>query len=102
VLFRSLAGGYGAELNLKKVAGEGLKRDDFVLFSESNSRFLVEVAEKDRQAFEVLTKWRGCSLIGKVSRNPKLVINGLRGSVVVESPLEKLRESWKQTLSREV
>ncbi|MGF3521822.1 MAG: phosphoribosylformylglycinamidine synthase subunit PurL [Candidatus Bathyarchaeia archaeon] len=98
----ALAGGYGAELNLKKVAGEGLKRDDFVLFSESNSRFLVEVAEKDRQAFEVLTKWRGCSLIGKVSRNPKLVINGLRGSVVVESPLEKLRESWKQTLSREV
>ncbi len=96
----ALAGGYGAELNLKKVVGEGLKRDDFVLFSESNSRFLVEVAEKDRQAFEILTKWKGCSLIGKVSRNPKLVINGLGGSIVVEAPLEKLRESWKQPLSR--
>lgn len=98
----ALAGGYGAELNLKKVAGEGLKRDDFVLFSESNSRFLVEVAEKDRQAFEMLTKWKGCSLIGKVSRNPKLVISGLKGAVVVEAPLEQLRASWKQTLSREV
>ncbi len=98
----TLAGGYGAELDLKKIPGEALKRDDFALFAESNSRFLVEVAEKDRQAFEVLTKWKGCSAIGKVSKNQRLLINGLRGSVVVDATLADVRASWKRTLSSEV
>ena len=98
----TMAGGYGAELDLRKVQGEALNRDDFALFAESNSRFLVEVAEKDRQAFEVLTKWKGSSAIGKVTKNQRLLINGLRGSVVVDATLADLRASWKRTLSSEV
>jgi phosphoribosylformylglycinamidine synthase len=98
----TLAGGYGAEINLRKLQTGVLIRDDFAMFSESNSRFLVEVTEKDRQAFEALAKWKGYVTIGKVTRNPKLVINGMRGSVVAEASLETLRESWKRTLSSEV
>jgi phosphoribosylformylglycinamidine (FGAM) synthase-like enzyme len=98
----AMAGGYGAELNLRKVSGEELKRDDFALFAESNSRFLVEVAEKDQQAFEALAKWKECKAIGKVTKNPRLVINGLRGSVVVDAPLTDLRASWKRMLGSEV
>ena len=98
----TMAGGYGAELNLRKVPGEALKRDDFALFSESNSRFLVEVAAKDQQAFEALAKWKACKAIGKVTKNQRLVINGLRGSIVVDAPLTDLRASWKRTLSSEV
>jgi phosphoribosylformylglycinamidine (FGAM) synthase-like enzyme len=98
----ALAGGCGAELNLRKVPGDALKRDDFALFAESNSRFLVEVAEKDQQAFEALAKWKACKAIGKVTKNPRLVIKGVRGPVVVDVPLTDLRASWKQTLSSEV
>jgi len=60
----TLAGGYGAELDLKKVPADLLRRDDFALFSESNSRFLVEVAEKDRENFESLMKGK-CAEIAK-------------------------------------
>jgi phosphoribosylformylglycinamidine synthase len=94
----ALAGSYGAELDLRKVPAEPLKRDDFPLFSESNSRFLVEVAEKDREAFETLMKGK-CAEIGKVTKNSRLAILGLRGSVIVDASIADLRASWKQTLS---
>ena len=36
--------------------GEKIDRDDFILFSESNSRFLVEVAPENKAAFEKMMK----------------------------------------------
>ena len=44
----AFAGGYGLEIDLGKVPGKDLIRNDTVLFSESNSRFLIEVEERDR------------------------------------------------------
>jgi phosphoribosylformylglycinamidine synthase II len=97
----TLASGYGAELDLRKVPAEPLKRDDFALFSESNSRFLVEVAEKDREAFEKLMKGKACAEIGKVTKTPRLAIHGLKGAVAVDASIGDLRASWKRTLSSE-
>jgi phosphoribosylformylglycinamidine synthase len=98
----AFASGYGLELNLRKVPGKELARNDFVLFSESNSRFLIEVAEADKNDFEDLMKGKKCALIGKVTKEQKLIINGLNCEVAVEASLEKLRHSWKKTLSPEV
>ncbi len=95
----ALAGGYGVELDLGKVPNETLNRDDFVLFSESNSRFLVEVPEKTRSNFETVMKGRICAEIGRVVKTPKLVVHGLDGTVTVEVSLGDLRRNWKATLS---
>lgn len=95
----ALAGGFGAELDLKKVPCDAVERDDFVVFSESNSRFLVEVEEKNREEFEVLMKAAVHAQIGTVIKNPKLIINGLKGTKVVDVTLADLRANWKQTLS---
>ncbi len=73
----AFAGGYGLELDLRKVPAKGLGRDDFVLFSESNSRFLVEVSEKARDEFEGLMKGKVCSEVGKVTKSPRLCVRGL-------------------------
>ena len=97
----AFAGGYGLELDLRKVPGRELVRNDFVLFSESNSRFLIEVAEADSEDFEGLMKGKVCALIGKVTKEQKLIVHGLNGKVVVDAALESLRRSWKQTLSPE-
>ena len=97
----AFAGGLGLELDLRKVPGKELARNDFVLFSESNSRFLIEIAPFDRAEFEMLMKGKNCALIGKVTREQKLVVHGLDGKVVVDATLEKLRRSWKGTLSPE-
>ena len=97
----AFAGGYGLELDLGKVPGKALERSDFVLFSESNSRFLVEVSEKDRQEFEALMKGKACAKIGKVTKDEKLLIHGLNRKIVVDASLAELRRSWKKTLSGE-
>jgi phosphoribosylformylglycinamidine synthase II len=97
----ALAGGYGVELDLRKVPNKTLNRNDFVLFSESNSRFLVEVPEKAKKDFETVMKGKVCAKIGRVTKNPKLTIHGLDGTVVVDASLTDLCRSWKETLSRE-
>jgi phosphoribosylformylglycinamidine synthase len=97
----AFAGGYGLELDLGKVPGNGLERNDFVLFSESNSRFLIEVSETDRPEFEALMKGKSCARIGKVTKDQKLVIHGLNQKIVVDASLAELRCSWKKTLSGE-
>ncbi len=97
----AFAGGLGLEIDLKKVPGKDLYRNDFVLFSESNSRFLIEVAEADRENFEDLMKGKVCALIGKVTKQQKLTIKGLNERLVVDTTLEVLRCSWKKTLNPE-
>jgi phosphoribosylformylglycinamidine synthase II len=97
----AFAGGLGLEIDLCKVKGKDLCRNDFVLFSESNSRFLIEVAERDREDFEDLMWGKSCSLIGTVTKEPKLKIKGLNGEIIVEASLNSLMHSWKKTFNSE-
>jgi phosphoribosylformylglycinamidine synthase II len=97
----AFAGGYGIEFDLRKVPSEGLNRDDFILFSESNSRFLVEVSGKAKERFELLMKGNEFAEIGNVSKSPRLRVNGLSNEVVIDVSLSDLVASWKRTLKRE-
>jgi len=96
----TLASDFGLELDLNKVPSDP-GRNDFVLFSESNSRFLVEVAEKSQAEFEAIMKGKPCALIGKVTKNPKLKIKGIKGGTLIDTAVGDLRAAWKRTLSEE-
>ncbi len=96
----AFAGGYGMELDLKAMPNKQVTRDDFMLFSESNSRFLIEVTPQDRFKFEDLMK-KSCAQIGEVIKTEKLLIHGLNGKVAVDAGLMELRRAWKRTLSTE-
>jgi phosphoribosylformylglycinamidine synthase len=95
----AFSGGYGMELDLCRVPMDALNRDDFVLFSESNSRFLVEVTERARSDFEAVMEGRAHALIGKVTRTAQLRIRGLTGKVIVNVSIKDMLGHWKQTLS---
>jgi phosphoribosylformylglycinamidine synthase len=95
----AFASGFGAELDLRKVPCQDVTRDDFLLFSESNSRFLIEVAQKDKAAFEAVFANAVYAEIGKVTKNPMLVVKGLKDATVIDVSVADLRGSWKQTLS---
>jgi phosphoribosylformylglycinamidine synthase len=86
---------YGMELNLKNVPTVYIDRDDFILFSESNSRFLVEVGEKDKERFEDLMHGVVYSQIGKVTHENNFVVNGLNKDRIIEIDANKLRNTWK-------
>ena len=95
----AFSSGYGIELDLKKVPRtKELSRNDYVLFSESNSRFLVEVTEKRRDAFEVLMKESVCAEVGKVKKDGILSVTGLDGKPKVHADLQELRRRWKSVL----
>jgi phosphoribosylformylglycinamidine synthase II len=97
----AFAGGYGLEVNLRAVPNKMVARNDFLLFSESNSRFLLEVAERDHPTFEDFMKHESCVPIGKVTKDQKLIVQGLNGKVVVDAGLAELRWNWKKTLGME-
>ncbi|MFB0501313.1 MAG: phosphoribosylformylglycinamidine synthase subunit PurL, partial [Candidatus Bathyarchaeia archaeon] len=95
----ALGSDYGMELNLANVpVSKKMKRTDYILFSESNSRFLVEVPEKRSEDFEAIMKNNANSAVGKVKREKRLSVQGVDGKKVVEASLNKLREFWKKTL----
>jgi len=98
----AFAGGYGMELDLRKVPSKDLNRDDFVLFSESNSRFLVEVPAKAKEDFVALMKGKACAEIAEVTKASRLCIHGLKDKIVVNASLDDLMRSWKWTFSSEV
>ncbi|MGD8564922.1 MAG: phosphoribosylformylglycinamidine synthase subunit PurL [Candidatus Bathyarchaeota archaeon] len=93
----TLAGEYGLTAHLQNVPRSGLQRNDHILFSESNSRFLLEVSEDKRKDFESTMKGRIYAQIGKTSRNTRLRIHGLKNKVVVDSSISDLRSNWKKS-----
>jgi len=95
----AFAGGLGATIYLKQVPlGETIDRNDFILFSESNTRFLVEVAPENKDEFEETMKGISFAVIGKVTNSEALEIYGLDGRQIVAKPLNQLKESWQRPL----
>jgi len=95
----AFAGGLGMELDLAQVPYDNEeKRDDVLLFSESNSRFLVEVSPEKRSEFEKTLKGLPFGLLGEVKEEKALKIQGLGGEVVVDEPIEALKEAWQKPL----
>jgi phosphoribosylformylglycinamidine synthase len=94
----AFTGGYGAEIHLKNVSKSNIERDDYLLFSESNSRFLVEVPEICKEDFESLMKSLPHALIGKVRKENHLFIYGLKDNLIVDANLAELRAAWKTPL----
>ncbi len=84
-----------------------------LLFSESNSRFLVEVRPADAPAFEELFIGLPCALVGEVTESSFLEIVGLplpppagipdedadfAAPVVIKAPLAELKAAWQRPL----
>lgn len=98
----AFSGGYGVEIDLRRVPVDDLNREDFILFSESNSRFLVEVPEKCERDFEAVMRGAFYAKIGKVTKTLGLCIYGLNGDVVVDAAISELLACWKRFLSEGV
>ena len=87
---------YGAEIRLGFVPTEtGVRKDDdWRLFSESIGRYLVEVAPKDAVAFERLFAGLPYGRLGHITTAPTLKVFAGAGRVLMNLPLERLREAW--------
>ena len=95
----SFAGGLGAEIKIKSVPlSEKITRDDFILFSESNSRFIVEIAPQNKEKFEKTLQGVSFANIGTTNYSNKLEVFGLSGKKVVSESISDLKEVWQKPL----
>ena len=95
----AFAGGLGIEADLRGLAkSDDCTRIDARLFSESNSRYIVEVAPDKFDAFarEMLNVPFGA--IGKVVDNGRLIIKDTNGNSVIDADLDGLKRAWKKPL----
>jgi len=103
----AFSGGLGMELFLSEVPYGEIQnpkskiqnlRNDFILFSESNSRFIVEVERKKQKAFEKIIEGVPFGLIGCVRPDKEFKVYGLDGKICVRAGIATLKESWQKPL----
>lgn len=93
----AFAGDLGATLNLSSLAASTGLSDAVLLFSESNTRFLVEVVPENAGA--VAAKFAdGLAVeLGKVTGERTVSVTGATGTVLSED-IDVLRATWKDPL----
>jgi len=95
----AFAGALGMVIHLGQVPlGEAMNRDDYVLFSESNTRFLVEVAPEDRHQFEGMMTGLDFAAVGQVTSTGRLEVYGLNGEIVLSALIAELKDAWQRPL----
>ncbi len=90
----TLAGDFGMTLDLSKIANVDCSRDDTLLFSETNSRFLMEVPDHATTQFEDCVKKCVYSQIGQVTSDSRLMIHGRTKTHLIDIEANKLRTAW--------
>lgn len=92
----AFSGGLGLEIDASRIDAPKDTSDISILFSETPSRFLVEVPDIAKQGFEEVMKGHSVR-VGKVTKSKFLTIkNGKTKRVWLQEPIEKLRLSWER------
>ncbi len=94
----AFSGGLGMSVDLAAVPASGIARDDEMLFSESQSRFVVTVQPEKKAAFEAALAGSPSACVGTVTADGLFRVKGLRGSMILEEKIADLKEAWQRTL----
>jgi phosphoribosylformylglycinamidine synthase len=103
----ALAGGLGATVSLRDVPCEDDAAEDLVLlFSESPSRFLLEIQPQHYASLADLVGSLPMGRLGEVTGGaggaaasvPRLTVTGLGGTVVIDVPVGDLKAAWQAPL----
>lgn len=96
----AFAGNLGIEADLRGLPrSDDCERIDSCLFSESNSRYIVEVEPDKFDAFAKLMLDVPFGQIGKVTAENKLVIKDENGTAVIDLQIDMLKQAWQKPLN---
>ncbi len=92
------AGGIGADVT--NLAAAGAAAEDVLLFSESPTRFVLEVRPADVPALQQLfAPDLPLTPLGQTTREPRLRVASRDGEWLLWSPLAALKEAWQKPLA---
>jgi phosphoribosylformylglycinamidine synthase len=97
----AFAGGLGIRYDLTHVPYSGAKTDRTnaaLLFSESPSRFLVEVEPDRKAAFEKALQGTIFAQIGQVLEEDEYTVTGLTTATVLRTHVSTLKKAWQTPL----
>jgi len=95
----AFAGGLGIEADLRGLPkSDDCSRTDVQLFSESNSRYIVEIEPDNYDATAALMLNMPFGQIGKVTEEKTLIIKAEDGKTVIEMDLDPLKQAWQRPL----
>ncbi|AFM24134.1 AIR synthase-related protein [Desulfomonile tiedjei] len=94
----AFSGGLGASVSLKYVPVENVSRADVALFSESQCRFLISVRSERKPDFEKALRGFPLGLIGEVTAEQKLRIEGFTDNAVIDADIHQLKKAWQSPL----
>jgi phosphoribosylformylglycinamidine synthase len=93
----AFSGELGMTIELTKVPVENIKRADTILFSESQSRFVITVAPDKVGRFEEIMKGNVFADIGVVTQQQNFtVMDGEK--VILSAGIDELKKAWQKTL----
>jgi len=96
----AFAGGLGIEADLQGLPrSEDCTRTDAQLFSESNSRYIVEIEPEKFDAFAKMMLNLPFGQIGKVTQEKTLIIKAEDGNIIIESDIDSLKKAWQKPLA---
>jgi phosphoribosylformylglycinamidine synthase len=93
----AIAGGLGLRVHLAELPrepGSGPLPDATLLFSESPTRFVVEVEPTRERDFLALFDGLPAARIGAVTAETTLIVEGAAGAPVLSAPVSSLRSAW--------
>ncbi|MFC1561043.1 phosphoribosylformylglycinamidine synthase subunit PurL [Candidatus Latescibacterota bacterium] len=93
----AFAGEVGTATNLDKVPHEPDMRKDHILFSESNSRFIIEVEKEKTESVSGILKNMPFAWIGETKDSVRLTVDSAEGTIVDEDIFE-LKAVWQAPL----
>ena len=94
----AIGGRLGVKIDLAPIKCSQKMEVRELLFSESNSRFIVTVPEASHTEFQQVMGNQDWACVGKVVREPYLSIN-MKDTVICKIVVEKLIRSYKGTLA---
>jgi phosphoribosylformylglycinamidine synthase len=96
----AFAGGCGIEVDLRGLpATDDCVKTEAMLFSESNSRYLVEVEPQNFDEFAKLMLNIPFGQIGEVIEDKKLLIHDKNYKIVIDEGLDALKNAWQKPLA---
>jgi len=94
----AFAGDLGATLDLSDLASSTGLSDASLLFSESNTRFLIEVASENVEAVSGKFAAGLTTDLGEASASRSVVVTG-SGGTIIDEDIDVLRSTWKDPLN---
>lgn len=91
-------GKLGLKMDLSMIPAEDIKRDDYLLYSETPSRFIVSIDPDKKEAFESLIEGLDWACAGVTTPDGILEIKGINGDIIIKISVSGLKDAWQMPL----